>query len=343
MTEPVPPVVLPGHDIITIGASAGGLAPLQRILHDLPADLPAAVFVVMHVGRTSRLAEVLQHAGALPVKRAAAGEPVRWGQVYVAVPGCHLMLHGSHLLLRHGPTENLVRPAIDPLFRSAAASFGSRVVGVVLSGALNDGSAGLRAIQRCGGVTVVQDPADAAVPEMPRSALRHLGVDECVPTAGIGPLLAHLARTPPGPAPPVPFDIRLEAAIAAQEFPSMDNTDRLGTPSRFVCPECHGALWEINDGAMLRYRCHVGHAYTGEALMAAQAVQIEETLWSLLRAHKERAAIIRRLIERTPSGDQTGLLQGRAEEAERDAALVSSLLQRPSSTAGAEEPGDDAV
>lgn len=332
-----------GHDIIVIGASAGGLLPLRRILGDLPADLPAAVFIVMHLGRTTLLAEVLRRAAPLPMKRAASGERVRRGQVYVAVPGCHLLLHDRHVLLRRGPQENLARPAIDPLFRSAAASFGSGVVGVVLSGSLNDGTAGLRAIKRCGGVAIVQDPADAAFDDMPRGALRHVAVDGCVPTAGIGPLVAHLARMPRGPTPPILCDIRLEAAIAAQELATMENADRLGAPSRFTCAECHGAWWEINDGGVLRYRCHVGHAFTGEALMTAEAEQIEPTLWSLLRAHRERAAIIRRLAQRETSEGCAGLLKARAEDADRDADVLRSLMGQPRGIAAGNAAGDDAV
>ena len=333
----------PGHDMIAIGASAGGLGVLERILRDLPADLPAAVFIVQHVGRSSHLADILQRAGKLPVARTESGDPIRRGHVYVAPPDRHLLLHDGHLLLRRGPHENLVRPAIDPLFRSAAASFGARVIGVVLSGALNDGTAGLRAIKRCGGLAVVQDPADATVPEMPLSALRKVEIDFRLPASRLGGLLADLAREPPGPTPPIPFDIRLEAAIAAQELSGMATEDRLGTPSRFVCPACHGTLWEIEDAGILRYRCHVGHAFTGETLIAAQSEQIETTLWSLLRAHEERAAMIRRLAQRESSDDAAAVLNRRAAAADSDVRLLRNLMQERAAIAGAEEPGDDAV
>jgi two-component system chemotaxis response regulator CheB len=337
------PIPRPGHDIIAIGASAGGLQALQCILHDLPADLPAAVCIVQHVGRSSHLVEILGRAGALPVVRPESGDPVLAGRVYVAPPDRHLLLHDRHLLLRRGPHENLVRPAIDPLFRSAGASFGSRVIGVVLSGALNDGTAGLRAIKRCGGLAVVQDPLDASVPEMPLSALRKVEIDFRLPASRLGALLADLTRQPAGPTPPIPFDIRLEAAISAQELADMVTEDRLGTPSRFVCPACRGALWEIEDGAILRYRCHTGHAFTGEALLAAQAQQIETTLWNLLRGHQERAGIFRRLAEQETSCEGETRLTRRADEADKDAALVRSLLSGPSGIATAEELGDDAV
>jgi two-component system, chemotaxis family, protein-glutamate methylesterase/glutaminase len=203
------------HDIVVIGASAGGLQPLQRLLADLPADLPAAVFIVLHIGATSHLAEVLDRIATVPVLRAKSGQPIEPGRIYVAVPGVHLLLHDQHILLRRGPRENLVRPAIDPLFRSAACTFGGRVIGVVLSGALNDGTAGLRAIKQCGGLAVVQQPNDAAVPDMPLSALAYAEIDHVAPVSRLGGLLARLVRQPAGETPTIPLEIRLEAAIAA--------------------------------------------------------------------------------------------------------------------------------
>jgi two-component system chemotaxis response regulator CheB len=275
------------HDIIVIGASAGGLQPLRQLMKGFPADLRAAVFVVLHIGASSHLAQILDRSGALPVRRAGQGDRIR---VYVAAPGRHLLLHDQHLLLRRGPRENMARPAIDPLFRSAACSFGGRVIGVVLSGALNDGAAGLLAIKRCGGIAVVQDPDDAAVPEMSQSALGRVEVDHRVPIAEMSGLLVKLVGEPAGKTPEIPVEIRLEAAIAAQEHGEMVNEDRLGRPSRFSCPECHGALWEIADANMLRFRCRVGHAFTAQAMLAAHNDEIDRLLWILLRSHEERGA-----------------------------------------------------
>src|SRR5262249_59710213 len=186
------------------------------------------------------------------------GERVEAGRVYVAPPERHLLLHDSHVLLRRGPRENLVRPAIDPLFRSAAASFGGRVIGVILSGALNDGTAGLHAIKRYGGIAIVQDPDDAPVPEMAVSALKHVDVDCSVPIARMGEVLLRFVAKPAGATPAIPIDVRLEAVIAAQELGEMVSEDRLGEPAPFSCPECQGTLWEIADPSMLRYRCRVG-------------------------------------------------------------------------------------
>jgi two-component system chemotaxis response regulator CheB len=318
------------RDIIVVGASAGGVDALRTMVAGLPADLPAAVFVVLHVGEASRLVPILDRAGPLPVASAASGEPFERGHVYVAPPGKHLLLHNDHMLLRRGPRENLARPAIDPLFRSAAATFGSRVIGVVLSGALSDGTAGLRAIKRCGGVAVVQDPADAMVVSMPLNALRFVDVDHVVPTAGLAPLLGTLARQKAGPTPEIPLDIRLETAIAAQELADMRIDDMLGKPSRFTCPECHGALWEIEDGKMLRYRCHVGHAFTADAVLTSQTDEIDRLLGTLLRSHQERAALTRRMAEkeRTDGRDMLATqLERRAIDFEGDVQLVKGLLR----------------
>jgi two-component system, chemotaxis family, protein-glutamate methylesterase/glutaminase len=330
------------RDIIVIGASAGGLQPLKQLMRGLPADLPAAIFIVMHIGATSYLASILDNAGALPVASAANGDEIERGRVYVAVPDRHLLLHRSHILLARGPRENMARPAIDPLFRSAACNFGGRVIGIVLSGALDDGSAGLEAIKRCGGIAIVQDPADAAVPEMPRGALRHVEVDFQVPAGAMAELLTRLAAEPARRTPEIPADITLEAAIAAQERADMSSEDRLGKLSRLSCPECHGTLWEVGDKSMLRYRCHVGHSYTAKAMETAQAAEIDRLLSTLLRSHEERAELARRMAEAARGrgtkavGEQ---MSARAEGYEQDAAIVRSLLLAHGNGAGTVEDG----
>jgi two-component system chemotaxis response regulator CheB len=318
------------RDVIVIGGSAGALDALQTLLAGVPADIPAALFVVMHIGQVSVLASILGRSTALPVVPAERGATFERGKVYVGVPGVHLLLHDDHILLRRGPRENFTRPAVDSLFRSAAASLGSRVIGVVLSGSLSDGAAGLRAIKRCGGLAVVQQPKDALVPSMPESALRHVDVDHVVPVAEMGPLLRRLAGQPVGPSPEVPLDIRLEAAIAAQELADMKVDDMLGKISPFSCPECHGALWEIQDGSMLRFRCHVGHGFTADAVLAAQGEEIERTLGRLQRGHQERAVLARKLAELERAEARPNLAQEldrRAREYEEDAQLVMELMR----------------
>lgn len=317
------------HDVIVIGASSGGIEPLQRLIGSLPADLPACICIVLHTGAISRLAEILDRVGPLPVKQAKSGEPIKAGQVYVAAPGAHLLLHDSHVILRRGPRENFARPAIDPLFRSAAATFGARVIGVVLSGALNDGTAGLRAIKRCGGVAVIQDPDDATVPDMPESAQRHVDVDYTVAVAEMAGLLTSLAAEPAGETPEIPMDIKMEAAIAARELTGMASAEKLGTLSPFSCPECHGTLWEVADDRVLRYRCHTGHAFSAEAMLSAHTDEIEKKLWGLFRSHRERAALASRMAKEAHKQNRnaaaTSLLE-RAREYEADAELVQRLL-----------------
>jgi two-component system chemotaxis response regulator CheB len=315
------------HDLIAVGASAGGMEYLRGLSRALPADLPAAVLVVQHIGRTSYLAEILNRESALPVAPAESGKRIDQGHIYVAVPGMHLLVHDDHMLLRRGPRENLARPAVDALFRSAACSFGSRVIGVVLSGALNDGTAGLRAIKRCGGIAVVQDPAEAPFPDMPASALQHVEIDHRCPVAKMGALLARLTSEPAGETPAIPAEIKLEAAIAAMELSGMRAEDQLGRPSTFTCPECHGTLWEIADGDLIRYRCHVGHAYTGEAMLEAQSDNIEDMLWDVLRTHRERAVLARRLAEKEVSNRLAAQMNEWARGYEEDAEIVEQLIR----------------
>jgi two-component system chemotaxis response regulator CheB len=318
------------RDIIVLGASAGGLEALRVLLGGLPADLPAAVFVVLHVGETSSLAAVLAPRSTLPLTRARDGERFTRGHVYVAPPGKHLLLHDDHILLRRGPRENLSRPAIDPLFRSAAATFASRVIGVILSGALSDGTAGLRAVKRCGGLAVVQEPRNAVIPAMPANALRYVDVDYVVPVAEMAALLGALSWQHPSVAPDIPRDIRLETAIAAQELADMKVDDELGKVSRFTCPECHGALWEIEDGDLVRYRCHVGHAFSADTVLASQSEEIDRLLGTLQRSHQERAALARRMADKGRAegrNDFASNLDRRAREYEEDAELVKSLMR----------------
>jgi len=323
------------HDVVAIGASAGGVEALQRLVRDLPADLPAAVFVVLHIGRAeTQLAEILNRAGPLPAAPATGGERFEPGRIYVAVPDRHLLLHDGHVLLRRGPHENMSRPAIDPLFRSAACSHGPRVVGVVLSGALNDGTAGLRAIKRCGGIALVQHPADAAVPSMPLSALHHVEVDECVPIGAMGEAIARYVMAAAGPKLEIPPEICLEAAIAAQEMSTEER--KVGKLSPFSCPECGGSLWEVADGNLLRYRCHIGHAYTADAMLAAEKERTDQLLARLLRTHRDRAELVRRMARQERLRQNADLAQAlltRANEYEENAQVIQTLLRGRADTA----------
>jgi two-component system chemotaxis response regulator CheB len=319
------------HDIVVIGASAGGVEALKRLAGTLPAGYAGALCVVLHVNphAHSALPEILGRAGPLPAVRAEDGMALRPGRIHVAPPDQHLLVERGRLRVVHGPRENRHRPAIDPLFRSAAWAYGPRVVGVVLTGNLDDGTAGLWAIKTCGGITVVQDPETAAQPEMPLNALRHNRIDHRVPLEQMGPLLGRLARQPVElhgpPRPPAALKDEIEFA---KVNPDIVRTQRLGTPSPYTCPSCGGALWELEEGGHLRYRCHTGHAYSQATLMANQDVMVENSLYAALRAVEEKAIALRRLAERM--NDRPWSLkenyEERAEELDHTAAVLRTVL-----------------
>jgi two-component system chemotaxis response regulator CheB len=293
------------RDIIVVGGSAGATAPLKETLSRLPVDLPAAVFIVLHMPTRGigLLATVAAAAGRLPVLQAEQGMKIERGNIYLAAPDHHLLLKDGHILLGRGPRENLVRPAIDPLFRSAALSFGPRVIGVILSGLLSDGAAGLNAIKRCGGMAVVQDPADAIADEMPRRALEATTVDLCVTGGKLGDVLADLARESAGAQLPVPPEILLEVEIAAGERVDSPRISALADPASLTCPACGGVLSQVKDGRPLRFRCQVGHAYTADALAKDQEDRVDEALRVALRIIEERAELVHRMAE---EGRQSG-------------------------------------
>jgi len=287
------------RDIIVIGGSAGATAPIKTILGALPKDLPAAVFIVLHIPARSIgiLSTVAAASGPLPVHEAADGMLVEPGHVYLAAPDHHLILTKGRIRLGRGPRENMARPAIDPLFRSAAAAYGPRVIGVILSGLLNDGASGLEAVKRCGGVTVVQDPADAIADEMPRSALKTVTVDLSVPSARIGDVLSDLAREAAGPDVPIPPDIRLEVDIAAGERVDSEVVGKFADPAALTCPGCGGVLSTVRGGKPLRFRCQVGHSYTSDILAKEQESAVDEALRIALRVIEERAELVARMAE----------------------------------------------
>lgn len=285
------------RDIIVIGGSSGATSPLKTLLRDLPADLPAAVFVVLHIPTRSigMLATVASAAGRLPVHTATEGMAIAPGNIYLAVPDRHLIIADGHLRLGRGPRENMARPAIDPLFRSAAIAYGPRVIGVVLSGLLNDGAAGLEAVKRCGGVTLVQDPLDAIADEMPRSAMEATEIDLAVPSIRLGDVLSDLARQPAGAGEPAPPDIRLEVDIAAGERVDTGVMRELGEPSALTCGQCGGVLNEVRGGKPHRFRCQVGHAFTADVLAKEQENAVDEALRVALRVVGERAELVERM------------------------------------------------
>lgn len=280
---------------MVIGASAGGMAALTKILASLSPDFPAAVFVVQHMAADVTgdvLVRALAKSCALECGHAIDGESIVAGRVYVAPPDHHLLLSKNRVIVSKGARENRSRPGIDPLFRSAAVAFSSRVIGVILTGYLDDGTAGLIAIHRCGGICVVQDPGDAEYPDMPQNALNNAKVDHCVPLAALGPLLSKLVGMRIGKALPVPEDVALEAKIAERVLSDVAAVNELGQQVPFNCPDCGGVLWEMKKGDVLRYRCHTGHAFTAKVLMAEQTRKIEQTLWIALRMFEERKNLL---------------------------------------------------
>lgn len=286
------------RDIVVIGASAGGVQALQRLVGALPGNFPAAVFVVLHIwpGSQSMLPAILSRSGPLPVTEALDGAPIVPGTIVSAPSDLHLMLKHDGIVVVRGPRENRARPSINPLFRSAAVAFRERVIGVILTGTLDDGAAGLWAIKMCGGVAIVQ--SDAAFDEMPRSAVENVEVDHHVPLDEIPKLLGILTQQviKPPESDSVPKIIQISDEGAKMK-PTSFNLDDIGSRSLFSCPECNGALWELEGGG-LQFRCHVGHAYSGMALKHDQDAGIEQSLWSALRALKESAALDERLAER---------------------------------------------
>jgi|SRR5581483_5060674 len=324
---------VPGHDIIVVGASAGGIEALTQLVSKLPSNLPGTLFVVLHIPAESPslLPQILSRFGPLPASHPADGEQIKQGHIYIAPPDYHLLVEQGYTRVVRGPKENRHRPAIDPLFRSAARAYGPRVVGVVLTGMLDDGTAGLLAIKRRKGLAVVQEPQEALYPSMPQSACNNVEVDYCVPVAEIGPLLVHLAHktVEEGVTGPGPEDLDKEVRIAEMETNALNNHEQIGKPSAFSCPECGGVLWEVQDSDFLRFRCRVGHALSAESVLAAQTEEIDKALWHALKALEEKASLSRRMARKAHERGSIWLerqLEKNIQEAENDARLLHQVL-----------------
>jgi two-component system chemotaxis response regulator CheB len=334
---------LAGHDIVVIGASSGGVEALRNLIGGLPEDLPAAVFVVVHFpeGAPSVLPHILNRAGPLKAGHPDDGEPIKKGRIYVALPDFHLLMERGRVCLGHGPKENRHRPAADSLFRSAAVAYGPRVVGVVLTGAQDDGSAGLRAIKRRGGVAVVQDPEDALFPGMPESALRYVAVDHCLPLDEIPPLLDRITRQEAKEegAYPVPDDIEIESKIAGLDPTAIASDDRPGELSAFSCPECSGPLYEIQDGQLVRFRCRVGHAYTADGMLDGKTEALENALYVAFNTLEESAAMAERLAARSRE-QQNDHAARRFEERARDSRRRAAVIRHVLTEGATDVPAD---
>jgi two-component system chemotaxis response regulator CheB len=312
-------IPMPGQALIVIGASAGGLAALRALAAGLPADLRAPVCIVQHIGQhRSELPAILGAAGPLPAAHAEDGAPLANGHLYIAPPDRHLLVTNSHLHLTRGPRENFARPAIDPLFRSAAEAFGPNAIGVILTGNLNDGAAGLYELKRRGGIAVVQDPFDAENRDMPESVLAHVEVDYCMPIAEMAPLLARLAADTAG---------GLESEQAAEEMEMIE--DRvMARPVTLTCPECGGAVEKRELGTLVQYRCHIGHVFTAQNMAAAQFEETEQGVEMALRLINERIEMCRQMAERpdVPDTAAKNAWYAAMREAEDRAAALNGFL-----------------
>lgn len=295
---PVPATASILHDIVVIGGSAGALDPMLRLVAGLPADYRGSLFIVSHVGANpNRLPALLSEAGPLPAVHPVHEEKVRPGRIYVAPPDRHLLLADHRVLLSSLPREHFTRPAIDPLFRTAARAYGPRVVGVVLSGAGSDGTLGLGDIRKAGGLTVVQDPMEAAFPEMPETALRVVAaaVDHVVPSSRLAALLIRLIAEPAA----------VRGKAAADDDPAIASEMELEEPFALTCPECGGAVHEVPGTGLLTYRCHTGHRFSAGELLTHQVSDVERAVVVAIRVLRERSALCRRMIEEASTNGRT--------------------------------------
>jgi two-component system chemotaxis response regulator CheB len=293
---------MPKPDMIVVGASAGGVEALQVLVSGLPLAFDAAVFVTLHIGAgASALDSILSRAGPLRAKRPGHGEHIKRGTIYVAPPDYHMLVAEGQIQLSHGPKESRTRPAINPMFRSAARSYGGRVAGVILSGALDDGVAGLAEIKRCGGIAVVQDPDTAQFPDMPSSAINHVDVDYVVPVLEIGALIARLT---------------------AMEHTAMEKQESLERKQvELACPECQGPIWEERQGRIVEYRCRVGHAFSPLSMLSGFREVVENRLWNIVVSLEATADVAEQLAPEL--GEQA---RSEAQHHRRRAAVIKQML-----------------
>ncbi len=323
-----------GNDIIVVGASSGGVVALPKLLATWPKDLSAVVFVVVHVSSNSKsmLPDILTKAGTWPAIHPRDGDKIQHGNIYVAPPDNHLWLQDGQVRLTRGPRINRHRPAIDPLFETAAHHYGSRVAGVILTGALDDGTFGLHAVKKCGGITIVQDPEEAAVRSMPESALQQVEVDHCLKLAEIRKLLLELAQKQRSKFKKSSHRCSEEMKFS-METPNLNPAQmkaRCGDPSAYICPDCNGPLWEIKDGHTVRFRCLVGHSYSPQSLLDGEADALERALWVAAKTLEERSTLLRGLATRFGAKHAYAAKDfgQRADEIEDQADLIRRMLKK---------------
>jgi two-component system, chemotaxis family, protein-glutamate methylesterase/glutaminase len=319
------------RDIVVVGGSAGSIEVLTELVAGLPPDYPGSIFVVVHFPGSVRstLPRILSRAGPLPARHPVDGELIEPGRIYVAPPDFHLHVAEDHIHLTRGPKENGHRPAADPLFRTAAAAYGPRAVGIILSGNLNDGTGGLLRIKQRGGVALVQDPETALYQGMPRSAIEHVAVDHVLPVQEISGMVAELALRPVESLEVGGMSDEFTSIREADEVAVVDRQTQPGVPSTMACPECHGVLWEQKEEDLIQFRCRVGHAYSAEALLVHQSEQLEAALWTALRALEEHSALARRLAARAMGrghSHSASSFTEQAMDAEHHASVIRTVL-----------------
>ena len=317
-------------DTVVIGGSAGALGLLKSLLIGLPANFPAAIFVCLHKAHLhpTSLADLLRSDLALPIVNAEDGHTIETGKIYVASHDSHLLIGSDHIHLRRGAQENNFRPAIDPLFRSAAVYRGARTVAVLLSGLLDDGAVGSRVISSANGQVLVLDPTMTEYPDMPTAALRINDEAQSMSLEDLSKTLRKLAGSPAGEDGALPWSVGIELKIASMEGNTVSAEERLGELTPYNCPHCNGVLWEIDDPDIVRFRCHTGHAYTADALNVAQEQALDEGLWNAFRAHQGRAELLRRLSQSTKGNVSKELMKRRAIAVEEDAQRLEAIIQQ---------------
>jgi two-component system chemotaxis response regulator CheB len=330
------------RDIVAIGTSAGGVEALLKLAGGFRTDFPASILVTIHLPSWSKssLDQLLSAAGPLQAKFAEDGDPLRKARIYIAPPDRHLLVEGDRLELGIGPRENNSRPAIDPMLRSAAVCCCARTIGVVLTGTLGDGASGLWAIKNCGGVTVVQDPRGAAFPEMPRNALDRAKPDHIVHLEQMQLLLDSLVHQPAGEPCVAPEHLRYEVEVAKGKDGNVTDMDRIGRRSVLSCPDCQGVMWEIDEGDLIRFRCHVGHTYIADLMSLALDENLRRALASAQRALEERVALARKLHLEAKNQGHKHLMHtwsAKAQEFEQELAIIRDSIHRMNSIAANKE------
>ncbi|GAB4038845.1 chemotaxis protein CheB [Spirosoma gilvum] len=296
------------RDIIVVGASAGGVYALRELVSALPSDFQGALFVVLHVSphSPSHLPDILTMAGLLPAIHPIDGEVIQPGHIYVAPPDHHLLVEYNQVMVKKGPKENRFRPSIDALFRSAAYTYGPRVIGIILTGMLDDGTSGMWSIKRLGGTCIIQEPAEAMYSSMPENVLNFVDVDYCLPVSEMAPLLSRLVTESvadkPELLPEEETRMETEVNIAAQDSAFDLGVLDLGELTPLTCPECNGTLISIKEGKLVRYRCHTGHAFTASSLLSETTKVVEESFWKAVRSLEETVVLLEQSAKQFASG-----------------------------------------